>query len=416
RFDQNLRWGDTHHPALSETEGKYDGEYMFINDKANPRIAVIDMSDFTTKQIVKSELIQSEHGSTFVTPNTEYIIQGAQYPAPLDGGYADLSKYNEEYRGAVIFWKFDREKGRVDPKRSFAMELPPYMQDLSDAGKKASAGWVFLNSFNTERATGGNLQGEPPLESGASQNDMDYMHMINWKKAAEVASNPKNTKQMADMPHGVDVTPSGEELVVSGKLDTHATVYSWNKIQSLIEKEKFQDTDPYGVPVLPFRKSIRGQVELGLGPLHTQFDGNGNAYTSLFIASKVAKWDLEKLKVIDKHSVHYNVGHVATTAGDTVDPQQKYLVSLNKWSVDRHSDVGPLHPQNFQLFDISGKKMELLYDMPVPFGEPHYAQIIKMDKINARNNYEVGVDPISAEKARRRTQPTGSPSARTTCS
>lgn len=421
RFDQGLAWGDTHHPALSETDGEYDGEYLFINDKANPRIAVVDMSDFTTKQIVKSELIQSEHGSTFVTPNTEYVIQGAQYPAPLGGVYEDLSEYNDKYRGAVIFWKFDREEGRVDPDRSFAMELPPYMQDLADAGKKASAGWLFLNSFNTERATGGNLQGEPPLESGASQNDMDYMHLINWKKAVEVAAEPSNTDEIADIPvismdtavdqgllyflpepkspHGVDVTPDGDELVVSGKLDTHATVYSWEKITALIEEENFEDTDPYGVPILPFRDSIRGQVEIGLGPLHTQFDGNGNAYTSVFIDSDVAKWDLESLEIIDKHSVHYNVGHVATTAGDTANPEQKYLVSLNKWAVDRYTDVGPLHPQNFQLFDISGEKMELLYDMPIPHGEPHYAQIIDIDKIDAHDSYEIGVDPISSEKA-----------------
>lgn len=421
RFDQNLEWGDTHHPALSETKGKYDGEYMFINDKANPRIAVISLKDFETHQIVKSELIQSEHGSTFVTPDTEYVIQGAQYPAPLGAEYAPLDTYDEKYRGAVIFWKFNREKGKIDPGKSFAMELPPYMQDLADAGKKATDGWVFLNSFNTERATGGNLQGDPPLESGASQNDMDYLHMINWEKAAEVAKNSDNTETIAEMPtipmdtatekdllwfvpepkspHGVDVTPDGEELVISGKLDTHATVYSWEKLQKLMKNETIQDTDPYGVPILPFKKSIRGQVELGLGPLHTQFDGNGNAYTSLFINSKVAKWDYEDLEVRDKTSIHYNVGHVATTAGDTVNPKQDYLVSLNKWSLDRFADIGPLHPQNFQLIDISGEEMTKIYDMPVPFGEPHYAQIIDMDKIDAKTTFDVGVEPVSAEKA-----------------
>jgi nitrous-oxide reductase len=422
RFDQNLAWGDTHHPALSETDGTYDGEYLFINDKANPRIGVVSLHDFETKQIVKSELIQSEHGSTFVTPNTEYVIQGAQYPAPLGGDYAPLSEYNESYRGAVIFWKFNREKGEIEPRKSFAMELPPYMQDLSDAGKKASKGWVFLNSFNTERAHGGNMQGNPPLESGASQNDMDYMHMINLQRAAQVAQSSKNTERIAEMPvipidkavsndllyfvpepkspHGVDVTPDGEELVVSGKLDTHATVYDFKKMRKLMKNETFADTDPYGVPILPFEKSIRGQVELGLGPLHTQFDGNGHAYTSLFIASKIAKWDLEELEVESKESIHYNVGHIATTAGDTTNPSQEYLVSLNKWALDRFANVGPLHPQNFQLFDISGEEMELLYDMPVPIGEPHYAQIIDMDKIDATQTYEVGVDPIEAEKAK----------------
>src|SRR5690606_1734521 len=179
-------WGDMHHPALSETAGDYDGQFLFVNDKANPRVAVVNLKDFTTTQIVASELIESEHGSTFVTPNTEYVIETAQDPATLGGAYADISEYDEKYRGAAIFWKFDREKGRIDPEASWAVEFPPYMQDLADAGKLVSDGWAFFNSINTERATGGNMEGKPPLESGASQNDMDYLHVFDWKKAEQV--------------------------------------------------------------------------------------------------------------------------------------------------------------------------------------------------------------------------------------
>ena len=163
RFGKDMTWGDMHHPALSETNGEYDGKFIFVNDKANARVAVVDLHDFVTKQIVTSELIQSDHGATFVTPNTEYVIESAQYPAPLGGEYAPIEEFNEKYRSAVIFWKFDREKGRIDESASWAMELPPYMQDLSDAGKLASEGYVFINSFNTERAWGGTLEGNPPM-------------------------------------------------------------------------------------------------------------------------------------------------------------------------------------------------------------------------------------------------------------
>jgi nitrous-oxide reductase len=419
RNGKHIGWADTHHPALSETEGEYDGRWLFINDKANARIAVIDLHDFVTKQIVTSQLIESDHGGTFVTPNTEYVIEPAQYPAPLGGGYAPISEYNETYRGAVILWKFDREKGRIDPSKSFAMELPPYMQDLSDAGKLASDGWLFINSFNTERAWGG--EGNPPLESGASQNDMDYLHIIDWRAAERVAQAGK-TEEIAGMPvirldtaieegllhfvgepkspHGVDVTPDGTEMVVSGKLDTHATIYNFAKIKKLIEDKTYAGTDPYGVPILPFEQSIRGQVEIGLGPLHTQYDGQGNAYTSVFLESKVAKWNVAEAKMIEKIPVHYNVGHITVAEGDTVSPDGHYLVAMNKWAIDRFNDVGPLLPQNFQLIDISGPKMQLLYDLPIPLGEPHYAQIIKADKLKPISIYTpVGIDPLTDEVA-----------------
>ncbi len=96
---ETVRMGDSHHPALSETAGDYDGQFIFINDKNSARVAVIDLRDFETKQIVKDPNIISNHGSTFVTPNTEYIIQGTQYPTPLGYGYAPLSEYKDKYRG-----------------------------------------------------------------------------------------------------------------------------------------------------------------------------------------------------------------------------------------------------------------------------------------------------------------------------
>ncbi len=420
RDGHQLTWGDTHHPALSETNGDYDGQYLFINDKANARFAVISLKDFATKQIVVDPLIISNHGNTFVTPNTEYVIEGSQYPAPLGGKYAPIEDFNDKYRGAVTFWKFDREKGRIIPEESWAIELPPYMQDLADAGKLDSDGWAFLNSFDTERAHGGNKEGQPPLESGASQNDMDYLHIINWKKGEELVKAGK-TVTIAGMrvipiqtaadegvltfvgepksPHGVDVTPDGKEITVSGKLDTHATVYSFDKIKSLIEQKQFEGKDPYGVPILPFKDTIRGQVELGLGPLHTQYDDKGFAYTSLFIESKIAKWSLKDLKVVDKIPVHYNVGHLVAAEGDTEHPKGHWLVSMNKWAIDRFAGVGPLLPQNFQLIDISGDKMRLVYDLPIPLGEPHYAQIVSADKIHPEDTYTpTGVDPVTGQQ------------------
>ncbi|MBI2373968.1 MAG: Sec-dependent nitrous-oxide reductase [Deltaproteobacteria bacterium] len=425
RAGHELRWGDMHHPALSETNGEYDGQFVFVNDKANPRIAVVNLADFQTEQIIGSELIQSEHGGAFVTPNTDYVIETSQYAAPLGGAYADLKDYNEKYRGAMIFWKFDRAKRRIVESESFAIEFPPYMQDLADAGKLTSDGWAFCNSINTERATGGVLDGQPPLESGSTQNDMDYMHVINWRKAEAIAKAGK-VDTIAGMktirlqtaidegilhfvpepksPHGLDVTPDGEDLVVGGKLDTHATIYNFKKIKALIEAKKYAGKDPYGVPILPHEEAMRGQVDLGLGPLHTAFDPNGFAYTSLFIETKVAKWNYKELKMVEKISTHYNIGHLVAAEGDTVSPDGRYLIAMNKWALDRFAGVGPLLPQNFQLIDLTGAdnggKMQLLYDMPLPLGEPHNAQMIKADKLKPIDIYKpVGMDPITKEKS-----------------
>jgi nitrous-oxide reductase len=417
RNGMQLGWADTHHPALSETAGDYDGQFLFIGDKANARVAVINLKDFVTQQIVVNPLIQSDHGAAFVTPNTEYVIETSQYPAPLAGAFEPVENYNEKYRGAVTFWKFDRAQGRIVNEGSFAIELPPYMQDLADAGKKASDGYVFINSFNTERAWGGILEGNPPLESGASQNDMDYLHVIDWKKAEALVAGGKAEKIAGlpvisletaaaegvlhfvpepKSPHGVDVTPNGEDIVVGGKLDTHGTVYSIAKMKQLIADKKYAGKDPYGVPILPFEDAIRGQVEIGLGPLHTVFDDKGNAYTSVFLESVIAKWSLADLKVIEKLPSHYNIGHITAAEGDTVSPDGRYVVGMNKWALDRFNNVGPLLPQNFQLVDVTGDNMQLLYDLPIPIGEPHYAQMIKADKLQSVEIYTpVGTNALT---------------------
>jgi len=427
--NKKLSWADTHHPALSETEGDYDGKYLFINDKANARVAVIDLRDFETKQIVKTANLISDHGATFVTPNTEYVIEGSQYATPIPfNKYSPIENYKKDYRGLIVFHKFDRESGKIKEDESFQIVVPPYGQDLCDAGKKVSDGWVFCNSFNTEMATGGIENGNPPLEAGASQNDMDFMHVINWKKAEQVVEDGKfqviNGAKVIPLqtainehilyfipepksPHGVDVTPGGEYLAVAGKLDTHVTVYSFDKIQKAISEGDFSGTDEFGVPILNFDNVKEAQVEIGLGPLHTQFDNKGNAYTSVFIESTLAKWKLgppyntgdDAWTLTEKIPVHYNIGHLVCAEGDTVDPDGKYCVSLDKWSIDRFTPVGPLHPQNFQLIDITGKKMQLLYDMPIGIGEPHYVQMIKVDKLNPWLVYpEVGFDPLKMAK------------------
>ncbi len=412
---KTITWGDSHHPAISETNGQYDGQFLFINDKGNSRMAVIDLRDFETKQIVANPIFKSEHGGAFVTPNTDYVIETAQYPTPLENKkFYPLEQFNDKYRGGVTYWKFDRTAGRIQPQNSFTVELPPYSQDLSDAGKGPSDGWSFTNSFCTERYVGGIEKGRPPYEAGCSAKDTDYLHVINWRKAAELVAQGKARKinghnvipletavkegilfliPEPKSPHGVDVTPDGKLIIIAGKLDTHVSVFSFDKIQAAIRARKFESRDAYGIPVIAMSDVMQLQVQLGLGPLHTQYDSKPCiAYTSLYVDSQVAKWNYCDGKVLDKISVQYNIGHLMTMEGDSADPKGHYLVALNKLAIDRFTPVGPLHPQNHQLIDISGDKMELLYDMPLPLGEPHYAVAIAASKLKPAIRYKVGTD------------------------
>ena len=434
---EQLSWGDTHHPALSETGGVYDGRWVYINDRANGRLGFIDLRDFKTKQIIDIPNIGTSHGGVFATPNTEYVHLSSMTPRPqTPDGYAPLEQYAEKYRGMSTFVSIDPATGRGDMAKSFQIELPPYTQDLADAGKKASNGLAFINSYNTEMAVGTSGADGKPIETGASKNDFDYLHIIDWQKAEQVARAGKTelrngvrviTLQTAidegilvfapepRSPHGVDVSPDGNYIVIGGKLDPTTTIYDADLIRKAMADKNYSGKDRYGVPILKFDAVVAGQVEVGAGPLHTQFDGRGYAYTSMFIASAVAKFSLgpkagiaadKAFKLVDTIDVHYNIGHLASSEGDTVAADGKYLVALNKWSIDRYPNIGTLLPQNLQLIDLASPKMKILSEAPAGMGEPHYGQIIRMDRLtSAIQVYKPGTDPLTFQPSAFATAP-----------
>ena len=384
-------WGDVHHPANSETDGDYDGRWLFVNDNANNRVARIDLRDFKTKQILGPlPNVSGNHGSTFVTENTEYLLSASRFSIPLPKGtYEKLDDYASKYHGVVVGVAIDGKSGNM----SLAWEIlmPPFNFDLGDAGKGPSNGWAFWTCYNSERAIG-------KLEVTSTQKDRDYIAAVNWKnvEAAMAANKFKNIggakvldpKEVPDLvyllpiaksPHGVDVSPDGKYIVGSGKLQSITTVFNIEKIQTAIQKKDFTGNED-GIPVLNYDAIKDAEVNVGLGPLHTVFDDKGNAYTSLFVESAIAKWKVGTWEVLDKIPVSYNIGHLCAAEGDTKNPDGKYLIALNKLSHGRHLSVGPSQPEASQLIDISGEKMSLLYDAFTE-PEPHNAQMIKADKL-----------------------------------
>ncbi len=385
-----LTWGDVHHPSLSETGGEYDGRWLFVNEM-NGRIARVDLRDFKTRQIFgPMPNISGNHASAFVTPNTEYAMMASRFSAPLANGAAPIDQYATAYKGIIAAVKIDPKSGTTS--QGFEIMTPPFDWDLADAGKKVSEGWAFFTCYNSERATG-------KLEVTASQRDRDYIAVVDWR-AAEKAINegkgdliggvkvldPKKVPGIIYLmpcgksPHGVDVSPDGKYIVGSGKLQGVTTVFNFEKIQTAIRKQDFTGNED-GIPVLKYEDVKDAEVPVGLGPLHTQFGPDGYAYTSLFVDSAIAKWKMGTWEVVDKIPMSYSIGHLCAAEGDTVSPDGKYLIGLNKLSHGRHLNVGPSQPESSQLVDITGEKMKLLYDAFTE-PEPHYAQMIKADKLH----------------------------------
>ncbi|GAB4292463.1 MAG: Sec-dependent nitrous-oxide reductase [Ignavibacteriaceae bacterium] len=404
-------WDDAHHPEFSMTDGVPDGRFIFINANNTPRVAKIDLKEFETTEIIQIPNSAGNHGSPFVTENTEYIIASTRFSIPIPNQDVSLSSYKENFKGTLSFISLDSKTGSM--KLAFQILVPGFDYDLAHAGKGPSHDWAFFTSYNTEQAN-------TLLEINASKNDKDFIAAVNWKLAekylgegkgkvykAEYYRNyidpkthlavseknnqvtvlePKDCPNMIyflptpKSPHGVDVDPSGEYIVAGGKLATVIPVHSFTKMIKAIQEEQF-DGEVNGIPVLKYDAVVAGEVQNpGLGPLHTEFDGNGYAYTSAFISSEIVKWKLGTWEVVDRIPTYYSIGHLNIPGGDSKKPWGKYVIALNKITKDRYLPTGPELTQSAQLIDISGDKMKLLLDFPT-VGEPHYAQSIPADII-----------------------------------
>jgi nitrous-oxide reductase len=410
-----IPWDDAHHPELSQTNGETDGRWIFINGNNTPRVARIDLSTFETAEIIQLPNSGGNHSSPFTTENTEYVVAGTRFSVPAPQADVAIASYSENFKGALSFIKVDPTSGHMDI--AFQILMPAFDYDLAHSGKGNSHGWTFFTSYNTE-------QKNTLLEVNASQNDKDFIAAVNWKKAEEFieagkfkefptsyvinryddATHSATSEQKSSVkvllpaecpglvyflptpksPHVVDVDPTGEYIIGSGKLSADITAHSFTKILAAIDKKAF-DGESNGIPILKYEEVNAGVVkDAGLGPLHTEFDDKGNAYTSFFISSDVVKWKVGTWEVLDRQPTFYSVGHICVPGGDTRKPDGKYLIAMNKITKDRYLPTGPELTQSAQLYDISGDKMQMILDFPT-IGEPHYGQAIIAEKITSRS-------------------------------
>jgi nitrous-oxide reductase len=400
-----IPWDDTHHAELSQTDGVPDGRWLFINGNNTPRVARIDLTKFETEEILEIPNAAGGHASPFTTPNTKYIISATRFSVPIPNRDVAIDSYGQNFRGTMSFIRAD-VPGQMDI--AFQILMPGFNYDLGHAGKGPSEGWFFFTTYNTEQAW-------TKLEANASKNDKDFVAAINYARAETCVAEGKaktvpskymhnyvdeksrvarsETRTSVKMlnpldcpglafylptpksPHGVDVDPTGEYIVASGKLAALIPVHSFSKMQKAIADKAFE-AEIDGVPVLKYDAVIAGEVQKpGLGPLHTEFDGKGYAYTSMFISSEIVKWKLGTWEVVDRVPTYYSIGHLMIPGGDSKKPFGKYVVAMNKITKDRYLPTGAELTQSAQLYDISGDKMKLLLDFPT-IGEPHYAQAL----------------------------------------
>jgi nitrous-oxide reductase len=348
-------WGDTHHPVLSQTDGRYDGHWLWINDKANARVAKVDLRTFEVAEIKSVPNIQGAHGLAAYLPSCKYVFVNGELEMDAAGNSTDP----EKYRSMVSF--LDAQTLETKFEVSFVGNA-----DIASSGKDGR--YVFVTMYNTENAVS---------SEGMIERDRDAVGAIDVPLAEKAVADGKFTLingtrviesekvpgvftfiPVPKNPHGCNVTPDGKYVLASGKLSPTVSIIDAKTLKVLAEPE------------------------VGLGPLHTTFDGRGNAYTSLFVDSQIVKWNIEKAikgepdYIVDRVDVHYNVGHTKAAGADTSYPSGDWLISLNKLSKGMFLPVGPAMPESQELIDISGEKMRVVAAFP-SLPEPHDAAMLK---------------------------------------